>query len=68
VHRDIRTANRYTPPDGHTWRRIWWMLVQFDVTVALSYGRPQAMYVDPQSWHGSNLTPERIWTNVMSSL
>ena len=26
-----------------TWRRIWWILVQFDVTVSLSYGRPQAM-------------------------
>ena len=48
MHREVGTANRrmLTHPDGHTWRRIWWILVQFDLTVALSYGRPQAMYGD----------------------
>ncbi|KAG0650116.1 Acetamidase regulatory [Hyphodiscus hymeniophilus] len=33
-------------PDMHTFRRIWWVLFQFDVTVALLYGRPQAINLD----------------------
>lgn len=43
MHREVGTVSFVTHPDGHTWRRIWWILVQFDITVALSYGRPQAM-------------------------
>ena len=29
--------------DKKMWRRVWWILVQFDVMVSLQYGRPQAM-------------------------
>lgn len=43
MHRDVGTTSRFIHHDMRTWRRIWWILVQFDVTVALSYGRPQAM-------------------------
>lgn len=28
------------------WRRLWWILLQFDVMVALSYGRPQAINLE----------------------
>jgi transcriptional regulatory protein AMDR len=61
MHRDVGTANRLmiTHPDGHTWRRIWWILVQFDVTVALSYGRPQAMYFIPSPIAVPILTTEK---------
>lgn len=46
MHSDIRTAgplHQLKHPDIHTFRRIWWILFQFDVNVALLYGRPQAM-------------------------
>jgi transcriptional regulatory protein AMDR len=44
MHRD-RGASKLTHHDMQSWRRVWWILVQFDVMVSLSYGRPQAMYV-----------------------
>ena len=31
------------PHDQRMWRRVWWILVQFDVMVSLLYGRPQAV-------------------------
>ena len=46
MHSDIQTAgpmHNLTHPDAYTFRRIWWILFQYDVTVALLYGRPQAM-------------------------
>lgn len=42
MHRDAG-ASTLIHHDMRTWRRTWWILVQFDVTVSLSYGRPQAM-------------------------
>jgi len=42
MHRDPG-ASKLIHHDLRTWRRTWWILVQFDVTVSLSYGRPQAM-------------------------
>ncbi|KAL1952520.1 hypothetical protein VTO42DRAFT_5097 [Malbranchea cinnamomea] len=34
------------PHDKRMWRRVWWILVQFDVMVSLQYGRPQAINLD----------------------
>lgn len=42
MHRDP-IANKFVPTDRRTWRRVWWILVQYDVLISLSYGRPQAM-------------------------
>lgn len=42
LHRD-RSASRLTHIDMRSWRRLWWILVQFDVAVSLFHGRPQAM-------------------------
>ena len=36
-------SSRFVPRDRRMWRRLWFILVQFDVMVAVSYGRPQAM-------------------------
>lgn len=43
MHRDAGEGH-LVHHDMRTWRRIWWILVQFDVTISLYYGRPQAMY------------------------
>jgi transcriptional regulatory protein AMDR len=42
MHRDL-VPNRFVAGDRRMWRRVWWILVQFDVMVSLSYGRPQAV-------------------------
>jgi transcriptional regulatory protein AMDR len=42
MHRDAGSSTLINH-DLRTWRRTWWILVQFDVMVALSHGRPQAM-------------------------
>jgi transcriptional regulatory protein AMDR len=42
MHRDAGSSTLVNH-DLRTWRRTWWILVQFDVMVALSHGRPQAM-------------------------
>lgn len=42
MHRDLR-CEKFTPSERRVWRRVWWILVQFDVLVSLSHGRPQAM-------------------------
>ena len=42
MHRDAGSSN-LIHHDMRTWRRTWWILVQFDVTISLFYGRPQAM-------------------------
>lgn len=42
MHRDP-SSNKFVATDRRTWRRVWWILVQYDVLISLSYGRPQAM-------------------------
>jgi transcriptional regulatory protein AMDR len=42
MHRDP-VLSRFAASDRRMWRRVWWILIQFDVLVSLSYGRPQAM-------------------------
>lgn len=42
MHRDP-LSNKFVATDRRTWRRVWWILVQYDVLISLSYGRPQAM-------------------------
>jgi transcriptional regulatory protein AMDR len=42
MHRDP-VLSRFAASDRRMWRRVWWILVQFDVLVSVSYGRPQAM-------------------------
>lgn len=42
MHRDL-VSSKFAASDRRTWRRIWWILVLFDVMVSLSYGRPQAV-------------------------
>lgn len=42
MHRDVGTSNM-PDDDKRCWRRIWWILVQFDLQVSLCYGRPQHM-------------------------
>lgn len=45
MHRDAR-ASTLVAQDQRLWRRLWWILVQFDVIVSLSYGRPPAVRLD----------------------
>ncbi|KUJ17148.1 uncharacterized protein LY89DRAFT_616929 [Mollisia scopiformis] len=45
MHRDAGSST-LIHHDMRTWRRTWWILVQFDVTVSLSYGRPQAINLE----------------------
>ncbi|KAH8666996.1 fungal-specific transcription factor domain-containing protein [Xylariales sp. PMI_506] len=45
MHRDCG-ASTLIAQDRRIWRRLWWILVQFDVQVALSYGRPQGINLD----------------------
>lgn len=42
MHRDVIPSNM-PATDKRLWRRIWWVLMQFDCLVSLSHGRPQAM-------------------------
>ncbi|GAD92727.1 acetamidase regulatory protein [Paecilomyces variotii No. 5] len=45
MHRNP-VSGSFTVRDRRMWRRVWWILVQFDVMVSLSYGRPQAINLD----------------------
>ncbi|EED16708.1 C6 transcription factor (AmdR), putative [Talaromyces stipitatus ATCC 10500] len=45
MHRDP-IANKFVATDRRTWRRVWWILVQYDVLISLSYGRPQAINLE----------------------
>ena len=45
MHRNP-VSSRFLPRDRHMWRRLWFILVQFDVLVSLSYGRPQAINLE----------------------
>lgn len=42
MHRNP-VSSRFVTRDRRMWRRVWYIIVQFDVLVSLSYGRPQAM-------------------------
>lgn len=42
MHRNP-VSSRFVTRDRRMWRRVWFIMVQFDVMVSLSYGRPQAM-------------------------
>jgi transcriptional regulatory protein AMDR len=45
MHRDCGRST-LVAHDRRIWRRLFWILVQFDVMVSLSYGRPQAINLD----------------------
>ena len=45
MHRDCNPSTLVTH-DRRIWRRMWWILVQFDVLVTLTYGRPQAINLE----------------------
>lgn len=36
-------SSKFVSRDRRLWRRLWFLLLQFDVMVAICYGRPQAM-------------------------
>ena len=42
MHRNP-VSSSFVTRDRRMWRRVWFILVQFDVLISLSYGRPQAM-------------------------
>ncbi|TPR11876.1 hypothetical protein CAN33_0050905 [Aspergillus niger] len=39
-------SSRFVSRDRRMWRRLWHIIVQFDVMVSLSYGRPQAINLE----------------------
>ncbi|KAI9375701.1 fungal-specific transcription factor domain-containing protein [Aspergillus egyptiacus] len=45
MHRNP-VCRSFVPRDRRMWRRLWYILVQFDVMVSLSYGRPQAINLE----------------------
>ncbi|KAF7597105.1 hypothetical protein BBP40_010579 [Aspergillus hancockii] len=45
MHRNP-VSSRFVSRDRRMWRRLWYILVQFDVMVSLSYGRPQAINLE----------------------
>ncbi|KAF4121706.1 hypothetical protein GMORB2_1545 [Geosmithia morbida] len=45
MHRDTGPTT-LVAHDKRLWKRLWWILFQFDVLVSLSYGRPQAINLD----------------------
>ncbi|KAL4887928.1 fungal-specific transcription factor domain-containing protein [Aspergillus ambiguus] len=45
MHRNP-VQSRFVPRDHRMWRRLWYILVQFDVMVSLSHGRPQAINLE----------------------
>ncbi|OOF97173.1 hypothetical protein ASPCADRAFT_143393 [Aspergillus carbonarius ITEM 5010] len=45
MHRNP-VSSRFVSRDRRMWRRLWHILVQFDVMVSLSYGRPQAINLE----------------------
>ncbi|GKZ30447.1 hypothetical protein AbraIFM66950_009157 [Aspergillus brasiliensis] len=45
MHRNP-VSSRFVSRDRRMWRRLWYIIVQFDVMVSLSYGRPQAINLE----------------------
>ncbi len=45
MHRDAE-GSTLVPHNKRMWRRVWWLLFQCDVLVALQYGRPPALHLD----------------------
>ncbi|KAH8428076.1 uncharacterized protein LDX57_005781 [Aspergillus melleus] len=45
MHRNP-VSSSFVSRDRRMWRRLWYILVQFDVMVSLSYGRPQAINLE----------------------
>ncbi|KAI9931807.1 hypothetical protein ASPWEDRAFT_25337 [Aspergillus wentii DTO 134E9] len=45
MHRNP-VSSKFVPEDRHMWRRLWYILLQFDVMVSLSYGRPHAINLE----------------------
>ncbi|KAJ6119423.1 hypothetical protein N7523_003703 [Penicillium sp. IBT 18751x] len=45
MHRNP-VSSSFVTRDRRMWRRVWFIMVQFDVMVSLSYGRPQAINLD----------------------
>ncbi|KAJ5572130.1 hypothetical protein N7535_005790 [Penicillium sp. DV-2018c] len=54
MHRNSISSS-FTTRDRRMWRRVWFILIQFDVLISLSYGRPQAINLDDSDV--SPLTP-----------
>ncbi|KXG53655.1 Transcription factor [Penicillium griseofulvum] len=54
MHRNP-VSSSFVTRDRRMWRRVWFILVQFDVLISLSYGRPQAINLDDSDV--SPLTP-----------
>ncbi|KAJ5601294.1 transcriptional regulator family: Fungal Specific TF [Penicillium lagena] len=54
MHRNP-VSSSFVTRDRRMWRRVWYILVQFDVMVSLSHGRPQAINLDDSDV--SPLTP-----------
>ncbi|GLI77461.1 hypothetical protein PoHVEF18_005751 [Penicillium ochrochloron] len=42
MHRNP-VSSSFVTRDRRMWRRVWFIMVQFDVMISLSYGRPQAI-------------------------
>lgn len=45
MHRDADTST-LVPHNKRMWRRVWWLLFQYDVLVSLQYGRPQSIRLE----------------------
>ncbi|KAL3478772.1 fungal-specific transcription factor domain-containing protein [Aspergillus californicus] len=45
MHRNP-VGSRFVARDRRMWRRLWYIMIQFDVMVSLSYGRPQAINLE----------------------
>lgn len=45
MHRDNHCST-LMDHDKRIWRRLWWILVQYDVMIALAYGRPLAVNLE----------------------
>ncbi|KAJ5477419.1 Acetamidase regulatory protein [Penicillium diatomitis] len=45
MHRNP-VSSSFVTRDRRMWRRLWFIIVQYDVLVSLSYGRPQAINLD----------------------
>lgn len=49
MHRNT-ASTRFVPSERRMWRRVWWIIFQYDVMVSLLHGRPQSMYAHFTIW------------------